>query len=41
LIFTAANKDSLKWATPQQMVDPTSNPESWKERMVLEYLLVE
>src|SRR5439155_12601791 len=41
LIFTAANKDSLKWATPQQIVDPTSNPESWQERAVLEYVLVE
>ena len=41
LIFTAANKDSLKSATPQQIVDPTSNPESWKERVVLEYVLVE
>jgi hypothetical protein len=41
LIFTASNKDSLKSARPQQIVDPTSNPESWKERVVLEYVLVE
>jgi hypothetical protein len=41
LIFTAASKDSLKSATPRQIVDPTSNPESWKERVVLEYVLVE
>jgi hypothetical protein len=41
LIFTAATKDSLKSATPQQIVDPTSNPESWKERVVFEYVFVE
>jgi hypothetical protein len=41
LIFTAANKEALIRATPQQIVDPASNPESWKERVVLEYVLVE
>jgi hypothetical protein len=41
LIFTAATKHSLKSAMPQQIVDPTSNPESWKERVVLEYVLVD
>lgn len=41
LIFTASNKASLDSATPQQVVDPASNPESWKERVVLEYVYVE
>jgi hypothetical protein len=41
LVFTAANKDDLKRAKPKEIVDPTSNPESWKERVVYEYVLVE
>ena len=41
LIFTAATKRLLSSATPQQMVDPSSNPESWKERIVLEYVLAQ
>lgn len=41
LLFTAATKDSLKSAVPKQIVDPTSNPQSWKERIVREYVLVE
>jgi hypothetical protein len=41
LIFTAATKDALKRTTPQQIADPTSNPESWKERVVSEYIFVE
>jgi hypothetical protein len=41
LIFTAATKDDLKRAKPKQIADPTNNPESWKERVVYEYVLVE
>ena len=41
LIFTAANKDDLQRAKPKQIVDPVSNPESWRKRPVYEYILVE
>jgi hypothetical protein len=41
LIFTAANKDDLQQAEPKQIVDPANNPESWKKRVVYEYILLE
>ncbi len=41
LIFTAANENDLQHAKPKQIVDPVNNPESWRRRVVYEYVLVE
>ena len=41
LIFTAPDKDSLEKAKPKRIVDPANNPDSWRERVVREYILVE
>jgi hypothetical protein len=41
LIFCAATKAALNSAIPQKIVDPTRNPESWREQVVLEYVFLE
>jgi len=41
LIFTATNKSDLQRATPRQISNLANNPESWKQRVVYEYVLVD